>query len=165
MSTYLHTTKCTVCTVHMQHKLCGMYKQWVTFLPASLVDDILIVEKFSIKKWIVYSNETKLTMIINHTILCTPSMMSFCLKLYKSRFIHEIWCFLILFTFCLKGQGCLQTCSVTRYLCVGHPFAYRLIIFRSTNYFANSAKIWQLIFHWIVHLFTNFSINCFKFKT
>ena len=101
-----------------------MYKQWVTFLPASLVDDILIVEKFSNKKWIVYSSETKLTTIINHTILCTPSMMSFCLKLYKSRCIHEIWCFLILFTFCLKGQGCLQTCSVTRYLCVGHPFAY-----------------------------------------
>ena len=100
-----------------------MYKQWVTFLPASRVDDIFIVEKFSNKKWIVYSNETKLTTIINQTILCTPSMMSFCLKLYKSRFIQEIRCFLILFSFCLKGQGCLQTCSVTRYFCVGHPFA------------------------------------------
>ena len=42
---------------------------------------------------------------------------------------------------------------------------YRLILFRSTHYFTNSAKIWQMIFHWIVHLFTNFSINCFKFKT
>ena len=42
---------------------------------------------------------------------------------------------------------------------------YRLIIFRSTHYFANSANIWQLIFCWIAHVFTNFSINCFKFKT
>ena len=41
---------------------------------------------------------------------------------------------------------------------------YRLIIFRSTHHFATSAKIWQLIFSWMVHLFTNFSINCFKFK-
>ena len=42
---------------------------------------------------------------------------------------------------------------------------YRLINFRSTHYFAKSAKIWQLVFRWIVHLFTIFSINCFKFKT
>ena len=44
-------------------------------------------------------------------------------------------------------------------------FKYRLIIFRSTDYFANSAKIWQLNFRWIAHLFTSFDIKCFKFKS
>ena len=34
---------------------------------------------------------------------------------------------------------------------------YRLIIFRSTHYFAISAKIWQLNFRWIAHIFTSFT--------
>ena len=55
-------------------------------------------------------------------------------------------------------------CSLFNFLIYLH-ISLGLIIFRSTHYFANSAKIWQLIFRWIVHLFTNFCINYFKFKT